>query len=93
MTAVEWLIDEWLHLDAELDMKLIDKNEFQTLLSIRKQNAKEMEKFQIMTAHTDGVDAGYQLAKNDDIYIESEDFLNTCNSTKYYSLLYEKGEQ
>jgi hypothetical protein len=49
-TAVEWLIDEWLHLDAEFDMVLIDKKIYWEKLKEKQNQAKEMEKQQIIDA-------------------------------------------
>jgi len=47
-TAVEWLVDELLHLDNEFDMKLIDKNEYQARRKQVIEQAKEMEKERII---------------------------------------------
>ena len=45
-TAVEWLCNEWLYIDQEFDMNLIDKKTYwERLRSIQKQ-AKVMEKRQ-----------------------------------------------
>ncbi len=46
-TAVEWLVDEWLHLDAEFDMVLIDKKIYWEKLKEKQNQAKEMEKQQM----------------------------------------------
>jgi len=46
-TAVEWLIEEWLHLDAEFDMALIDRNTYWEKLKEIQRQAKEMEKKQL----------------------------------------------
>ena len=51
-TAVKWLANELLHLDHEFDMKLIDKNEYQTRRKQVTKQAKEMEKEQIIQART-----------------------------------------
>lgn len=84
MTAVEFLHSKYMKIFGELNPSTGKLFEIAYAL----EQAKEMEKYQIMSAHTDGVDSGYQYAKNDDIYIKSENFLNTCNSTKYYNLVY-----
>jgi hypothetical protein len=49
-TAVEWLINEWMHLDAEFDMVLIDKNTYWEKLKEKHNQAKEMEKQQMKDA-------------------------------------------
>jgi hypothetical protein len=49
-TAVDWLINEWMHLDAEFDMVLIDKNTYWEKLKEKHNQAKEMEKVQIIDA-------------------------------------------
>jgi hypothetical protein len=46
LTAVEWLMDEWLHLDAEFDMVLIDRNTYWEKLKEIQCQAKEMEEEQ-----------------------------------------------
>lgn len=93
MTAVEWYAEQAMTLEIQVLHSKISTGQMLNKLSEVLIEAKKMERHQIMSAHTDGVDSGYAFAKQDDIYIESEDFLNTCNSEKYYSLLYEKGEQ
>lgn len=55
-TAVEWMANELLHLDHELDMKLIDKNEYQARRKKVTEQAKEMEKEQIIQASCCGGD-------------------------------------
>ena len=53
-TAVEWLCNEWLYIDQEFDMNLIDKKTYwEKLRSIQKQ-AKAMEKKQIENAFNQG---------------------------------------
>ena len=88
MTAVEFYAEKSMELEIRYAKGYIFINEMLNELSDLLEQAKEIEKYQIMSAHSDGVDSGYQYAKNDDIYIESENFLNTCNSTKYYNLVY-----
>ena len=51
-TAVKWLANELLHLDHEFDMKLIDKNEYQARRKQVTNQAKSMEKEQIIQART-----------------------------------------
>jgi len=46
MTAVEWLINEWLYLDQQFDMCLIDRNIYWDKLRQIQEQAKEMEKDQ-----------------------------------------------
>jgi phosphoribulokinase len=80
-TPVEWLIEQLELKSNDLDYDTIKKY------------AIAFERQEIIKAHDTGVDAGYMLAKNDDIYIDSTDFKNTCNSPKYYFSRYKKGEQ
>lgn len=88
MTAVEWYAEQAMKLEIERLHGKISIGQMLNQLSTVLKQSKEMEKYQIMSAHSDGIDSGYQYAKNDNIYIESENFLNTCNSTKYYNLVY-----
>ena len=46
MTAVEWLCNEWLWLDQQFDMCLIDRNIYWDKLRQIQEQAKEMEKEQ-----------------------------------------------
>jgi len=73
-TAVEWLVDELLHLDNEFDMKLIDKNEYQARRKQVIEQAKEMEKEQIMTAFTQGDIFGADFF--DRVNITAEEYYN-----------------
>jgi hypothetical protein len=50
MTAVEWLCNEWLYLDQQFDMCLIDRNIYWDKLRQIQEQAKEMEKEQIVRA-------------------------------------------
>jgi hypothetical protein len=50
LTAVEWLCNEWLYLDQQFDMCLIDRNIYWDKLRQIQEQAKEMEKEQIMNA-------------------------------------------
>lgn len=43
-TAVEWLCNEWLYIDQEFDMKLIDKKAYWERLKSVQEQAKAMEK-------------------------------------------------
>ena len=45
-TAVEWLCNEWLYIDQEFDMKLIDKKTYWERLKSVQEQAKEMENSQ-----------------------------------------------
>ena len=49
-TAVEWLCNEWLYIDQEFDMKLIDKKTYWERLKSVQEQAKEMEKEQMKNA-------------------------------------------
>jgi hypothetical protein len=50
MTAVEWLCNKWLYLDQQFDMCLIDRNVYWDKLRQIQEQAKEMEKEQIVRA-------------------------------------------
>lgn len=43
-TTVEWLCNEWLYIDQEFDMKLIDKKTYWERLKSVQDQAKAMEK-------------------------------------------------
>ena len=45
-TAVEWLCNEWLYIDQEFDMKLIDKKTYWERLRSVQEQAKAIEKDQ-----------------------------------------------
>lgn len=47
-TAVEWLCNEWLYIDHEFDMKLIDKKTYWERLKSVQEQAKAMEKEQML---------------------------------------------
>ena len=53
-TAVEWLYNKMLYIDNEYDMKLITKSEYQFKRRDIIEQAKEMEKQQIVDAYWDG---------------------------------------
>jgi hypothetical protein len=53
-TAVEWLAEQMLYIDNEYDMKLICKNQYQSKRRDIIEQAKEMEKQQIVDAYWDG---------------------------------------
>lgn len=46
-TAVDWLCNEWLYIDHEFDMKLIDKKTYWERLKSVQEQAKAMEKEQM----------------------------------------------
>ena len=56
ISAVEWLCNEWLYIDQEFDMKLIDKKIYWERLKSVQEQAKEMEKEQIIQASCCGGD-------------------------------------
>jgi hypothetical protein len=94
MTAVDFYHDALLELERKWQTKeIVTFSQWRDMYINAYKQAKEMEKKQIIEAHDAGVNAGYELAKNDDIYIDSGGFKNTCNSQKYYFIKYEKGEQ
>jgi phosphoenolpyruvate synthase/pyruvate phosphate dikinase len=63
MTAVEWLIDEWLHLDAEFDMVLIDKKIYWEKLKEKQNQAKEMEKKELFLASNTSAKEAYEAGQ------------------------------
>jgi hypothetical protein len=48
MTSAEWLCNEWLYLDQQFDMCLIDRNIYWDKLRQIQEQAKEMEKEQMI---------------------------------------------
>ena len=56
ISAVEWLCNEWLYIDQEFDMKLIDKKTYWERLKSVQEQAKAMEKEQIIEAYCMGDD-------------------------------------
>ena len=80
-TAVEFMVNELLYLDNEFDMKLIDKNEYQVRRKQVTNQAKEMEKEQILRAYDIGSNEGYDLAKID--YIEEGHYMK--EPIEYYN--------
>lgn len=72
-TAVEWLCNEWLYIDQEFDMCLIDKKVYWEKLRKVQEQAKSMEKQQIIDARMDGINAalkGYAIS-NEEYYNET----------------------
>jgi hypothetical protein len=49
-TATEWLCEQWLYLDSEFDMMLIDKKIYWEKLKELQAKAKQMEREQIIEA-------------------------------------------
>jgi hypothetical protein len=62
-TAVEWLCEQWLYLDSEFDMMLIDKKIYWEKLRELQVKAKQMEKEIIRTAYLDGIDNEYTTSE------------------------------
>ena len=54
MTAVEWLVDEWINLDSMFELNYIDKKTFWIKLNELQEKAKEMEKEQIIESYCQG---------------------------------------
>ena len=78
-TAVKWMANELLHLDHEFDMKLIDKNEYQTRRKQVTKQAKQMEKEQII----DCFNQGYTQCSIEDLepksrerFVDAKDYYN-----------------
>jgi hypothetical protein len=53
-TAVEWLCEQWLYLDSEFDMMMIDKKIYWEKLRELQVKAKQMEREQIEEAYKEG---------------------------------------
>lgn len=53
-TAVEWLCNEWSCIDQDFDLNLINKKIYWQKLKSVQEQAKAMEKEQIMEAREDG---------------------------------------
>jgi hypothetical protein len=68
-TAVEWLVEELPHLEAGLLKGIIEQ-------------AKEMEKHQIMNANSDGFEDG--------VTHESDGVMKFKNTLEYYNETYKK---
>ena len=77
MTAVEFLCEQWLYLDSEFDMMLIDKKIYWERLRELQAKAKQMEKQQIIDANRGGVD----------MVIEKKPFVT---GVQYYNQTYGK---
>jgi hypothetical protein len=54
LTAVEWLCNEWLYLDQQFDMCLIDRNIYWDKLRQIQEQAKEMENERLKEAYSMG---------------------------------------
>ena len=66
-TAVDWLCNEWLYIDHEFDMNLIDKKTYWERLKSVQEQAKAMEKEQIIDAFDYG-DSNLFIDKDGDKY-------------------------
>lgn len=53
-TAVEWLCNEWSCIDQDFDLNLINKKIYWQKLKSVQEQAKAMEKEQIIDAHNNG---------------------------------------
>ena len=86
-TAVEWLCNEWLYIDHEFDMKLIDKKIYWERLKSVQEQAKEMEKEQIIDAYeTAEKDCGKDFLHGDLYYHET--YLQS-HTPKHYRVWFE----
>ena len=72
-TAVEWLCNEWLYIDQEFDMKLIDKKTYWERLKSVQEQAKAIEKEQIIKSVED--------AQSTDFYVKYYDAEQYYNET------------
>jgi hypothetical protein len=62
LTAVEWLCNEWLYLDQQFDMCLIDRNIYWDKLRQIQEQAKEMEEDGKHASYLYGHEVGYKKA-------------------------------
>jgi hypothetical protein len=76
-TAVEWLYNKMLYIDNEYDMKLITKSEYQFKRRDIIEQAKEIEKEQIIDA--------YKTGNEEDIYYNP-----SKDSKQYYNEKFNK---
>lgn len=68
ISAVEWLCNEWLYIDQEFDMNLINKKIYWERLKSVQEQAKEMEKQQIVDSFEKGYENGAGVSDEDPIY-------------------------
>jgi hypothetical protein len=71
-TAVEWLAEQMLYIDNEYDMKLICKNQYQSKRRDIIEQAKEMEKQQIVDAFI-----GYDSDTKDNLEVAEQYYNET----------------
>lgn len=60
-TAVEWLCNEWLYIDQEFDLMLIDKKIYWKKLRAVQEQAKQMEKNQLIEFHIETMKRGLEV--------------------------------
>ena len=60
-TAVEWLCNEWLYIDHEFDMKLIDKKTYWEKLKSVQDQANAMFEEQIKNSYHSGTIDGFNF--------------------------------
>lgn len=63
-TAVEWLCNEWLYIDQEFDLMLIDKKIYWEKLRAVQEQAKEMEKKQLFLAANTSSKEAYEAGQS-----------------------------
>jgi S-adenosylmethionine synthetase len=81
-TATEWLCEQWLYLDSEFDMMLIDKKIYWEKLRELQVKAKQMEKQQIIDAN----DSGFA----DGVTDRDDGIMRFKTAEKYYNETYGK---
>jgi hypothetical protein len=72
LTSVEWLCNEWLYLDQQFDMCLIDRNIYWDKLRQIQEKAKEMEKEQKRYSEVEVIEA-IRLARKTELKTEGYD--------------------
>jgi hypothetical protein len=85
-TAVEWLVEQLVELDKQLDGRR--KNDDATVLKLNPtklfEQAKEMEKEQIINAYEQGIEDGYWHPENGytNQFKDAEQYYNETFNTK-----------
>lgn len=78
-TAVDWLCNEWLYIDQEFDMKLIDKKTYWERLKSVQEQAKAMEKKYLEQFYNQGYtqcSVEDLKHKSRDRFVDAEDYYN-----------------
>ena len=90
-TAVEWLIEQLVELDKQLDGRR--KSDDSTVIKFNPtkiyEQAKQMEKEQILEAYFEGFREGRGIDKID---ISGKIFYEDTNAERYYNITYQPNE-